>query len=50
MMIESILSHCITVRFGSITISDRKVMQSVVRMAEKNIGSSLLSIQDIAYK
>lgn len=34
--IESILSHCITVWFGSITVSDKKVVQRVVKTAKRD--------------
>uniref|UniRef100_A0AAX7SLC0 Alkylated DNA repair protein AlkB homologue 8 N-terminal domain-containing protein n=1 Tax=Astatotilapia calliptera TaxID=8154 RepID=A0AAX7SLC0_ASTCA len=45
--IESILSGCITVWFGSCAISDRKTLQRIVGTAEKIIGVSLPSIEDI---
>ncbi|XP_073700538.1 ribonuclease inhibitor-like [Garra rufa] len=45
--IESTLSSCITVWFGNCTISGRKTLQRIVRTAEKIIGVSLPSIEDI---
>ncbi|KAK3562682.1 hypothetical protein QTP86_005302 [Hemibagrus guttatus] len=45
--IESVLSSCITAWFGNCTVSDRKVLQQIVRTAEKIIGVSLPSITDM---
>ncbi|KAK3568852.1 hypothetical protein QTP86_017944, partial [Hemibagrus guttatus] len=45
--IESILSSCITARFGNCTVLDRKTLQRIVKTAEKIIGVSLPSITDI---
>ncbi|KAK3539814.1 hypothetical protein QTP70_013300 [Hemibagrus guttatus] len=45
--IESVLSSCITDWFGNCTISDRKILQRIVRTAEKIIGVSLPSITDM---
>ncbi|KAI5628316.1 gastrula zinc finger protein XlCGF28.1-like [Silurus asotus] len=45
--IESILSSCITARFGNCSVSDRKTLQRIVRTAEKIICVSLPSITDI---
>ncbi|XP_063344797.1 interferon-induced very large GTPase 1-like [Pelmatolapia mariae] len=45
--IESILSGCITVWFGNCATSDRKTLQRIVGTAEKIIGVSLPSIEDI---
>uniref|UniRef100_A0A9J7ZV02 Uncharacterized protein n=1 Tax=Cyprinus carpio carpio TaxID=630221 RepID=A0A9J7ZV02_CYPCA len=45
--IESILTSCITVWYGSCNASCRKTLQSIVRAAEKIIGVSLPSLQDI---
>ncbi|KAK3553785.1 hypothetical protein QTP70_011155 [Hemibagrus guttatus] len=45
--IESILSSCITAWFGNCTVSDRKILQRIVRTAEKIIRVSLPSITDI---
>ncbi|KAI4890846.1 hypothetical protein NFI96_032433 [Prochilodus magdalenae] len=45
--IESILTACITVWYGSCTAYDRKALKRVVRTAESIIGSKLLDLQDI---
>ncbi|KAK3563126.1 hypothetical protein QTP86_016360, partial [Hemibagrus guttatus] len=45
--IESVLSSCITAWFGNCTVSDRKILQRIVRTAEKTIGVSLPSIMDM---
>ncbi|KAK3538855.1 hypothetical protein QTP86_018097, partial [Hemibagrus guttatus] len=45
--IESVLSSCITAWFGNCTVSDRKTLQWIVRIAEKIIGISLPSITDM---
>lgn len=45
--IESILTSCITVWFGTCNASCRKTLQRIVRTAEKIIGVSLPSLQDI---
>ncbi len=45
--IESILTSCITVWYGACNASCRKTLQRIVRAAEKIIGVSLLSLQDI---
>ncbi|XP_067372150.1 uncharacterized protein [Channa argus] len=45
--IESILMSCITVLYGSCNASCRKTLQRIVRSAEKIIGVSLPSLQDI---
>lgn len=39
--IESILTYCYTVWFGSCTAEDRKDLQRVVRAAERVIGTTL---------
>ena len=44
--IESILTGCITVWYGSCTAKDRKVLRSVVRTAEFIIGKELPALQD----
>lgn len=46
--IESILTSCISVWCGGCSASDWKDMRRVVRTAERIIGTSLPSIQDIA--
>ncbi|KAF7662782.1 hypothetical protein LDENG_00226130 [Lucifuga dentata] len=48
--IESILTSCISVWSGGCKASDWMTVQRVVRTAEKIIGTSLLSIRDIADK
>ncbi|KAI4874760.1 hypothetical protein NFI96_005249 [Prochilodus magdalenae] len=45
--IESILTACITVWYGSCTAYDRKALKRVVRTAESIIGSKLPDLQDI---
>ncbi len=45
--IESILTSCITVWYGACNASCRKSLQRIVRAAEKIVGVSLPSIQDI---
>ncbi len=45
--IESILTSCITVWYGACNASCRKSLQRIVRAAEKIIGVSLPSLQDI---
>ena len=44
--IESILTGCITVWYGSWQAKDRKVLRSVVRNAEFIIGRNLRALQD----
>ncbi|KAI4881098.1 hypothetical protein NFI96_007136 [Prochilodus magdalenae] len=45
--IESILTACITVWYGSCTAYDRKALKRVVRTAESIISSKLPDLQDI---
>ncbi len=45
--IESILTSCITVWYGACNASCCKSLQRIVRAAEKNVGVSLPSLQDI---
>lgn len=45
--IESILSSCITVWGGSYTDYNRRALQRIVRTAERIIGVSLPSLQDL---
>ncbi len=45
--IESILTSCITVWYGACNASCRKTLQRIVRAAEKIVGVSLPSLQDI---
>ncbi len=44
---ESILTSCITVWYGACNASCRKSLQRIVRAAEKIVGVSLPSLQDI---
>ncbi len=44
-VVESVLSSCITVWYGSTTVRDRKRLQRVVETAEKIIRTSLPSLQ-----
>ena len=45
--IESILTYCNCVWFGSCTAAERKALQGVVRTAQKIIGCSLPSLADL---
>lgn len=45
--IESLLTYCITVWYGSCTKADRVRLQSVVKTAQKIIGCPLPSLMDI---
>ncbi len=45
--IESILTSCITVWYGACNASCRKSLQRIVRAAEKIVGVSLPSLQDL---
>ncbi len=45
--IESILTSCITVWYGACNASCRKSLLRIMRAAEKIVGVSLLSLQDI---
>lgn len=45
--IESILTGCITVWYGSCTACDRKALKGVVRTAEYIVGNKLPALQDI---
>ncbi|KAL3055642.1 hypothetical protein OYC64_018339 [Pagothenia borchgrevinki] len=44
---DSILSSCITLWFGSCTAADRKSLQRIVTSAQRIIGASLPSLEDI---
>ncbi|KAL2089350.1 hypothetical protein ACEWY4_014038 [Coilia grayii] len=46
-IIESILTSCITVWYGTCTVSCRKKLHRVVRATERIMGVSLPSLQDI---
>uniref|UniRef100_A0A3B1K0V6 Reverse transcriptase domain-containing protein n=1 Tax=Astyanax mexicanus TaxID=7994 RepID=A0A3B1K0V6_ASTMX len=45
--IESILTSCFTVWYGACTASCRRTLQRIVRAAEKIVGTSLPSLQDL---
>ncbi|KAK0143197.1 hypothetical protein N1851_018690 [Merluccius polli] len=45
--IESLLTYCITVWYGSCTVADRERLQRVVKAAQKIIGCPLHSLMDI---
>nr|XP_061830063.1 uncharacterized protein LOC133615463 [Nerophis lumbriciformis] len=45
--IESLLTYCITVWYGSCTAADRERLQRVVKTAQKIIGRPLPSLMDI---
>uniref|UniRef100_A0AAR2L374 Reverse transcriptase domain-containing protein n=1 Tax=Pygocentrus nattereri TaxID=42514 RepID=A0AAR2L374_PYGNA len=45
--IESLLTYCITVWYGSCTMADRERLQRVVKTAQKIIGCPLPSLMDI---
>ncbi|KAM4555671.1 uncharacterized protein PAE49_014647 [Odontesthes bonariensis] len=45
--IESIMTICITVWYGNCTASCRKSLQRIVRAAEKIVGTSFPSLQDL---
>ena len=45
--IESILTGCITARYGNCLASDRKALQRVVRTAQYITGEKLPAIQDL---
>ncbi|KAK3565148.1 hypothetical protein QTP86_000363 [Hemibagrus guttatus] len=46
-VLESVLTNCITVWYGSTTVSDHKHLQRVVKTAEKIIRTPLSSLQAI---
>jgi hypothetical protein len=46
--IESILTGCITAWYGNCSASDRKALQSVVRMAQYITGATLPAIQELS--
>ncbi len=48
--IESVLTQCISVWYGNSSNQDCKVLQRVVRLAERISGSALPSLQDIYLK
>ncbi|MCI4385498.1 hypothetical protein PGIGA_G00051260 [Pangasianodon gigas] len=49
-VVESVLTSCITVWYGSTTVRDRKRLQRVVRTAEKIIRTTLPSLQTIYHR
>ncbi|KAG5852656.1 hypothetical protein ANANG_G00064880 [Anguilla anguilla] len=48
--IESILTNCITVWYGSCSASDRKALQRVVKTAQRITSSALPAIQTVQHK
>ena len=44
---ESILTYCLCTWFASCTVANRKELQRVTKMAEKVIGCSLLTLEDL---
>uniref|UniRef100_A0AAY4BNL9 Reverse transcriptase domain-containing protein n=1 Tax=Denticeps clupeoides TaxID=299321 RepID=A0AAY4BNL9_9TELE len=48
--IESILTSCLTVWYGSCTVAERKAMQRVVKTAQRITGTPLPSIEEIQRK
>nr|XP_061796100.1 ileal sodium/bile acid cotransporter-like [Nerophis lumbriciformis] len=46
--VESILTYCITVWYAGCTEADRRSLQKVINTAQKIIGCSLPSLEDIA--
>ena len=48
--IESILTNCISVWFGSCSVADRKTLQRVVKTAQRITGSPLPTIDAVQHK
>ncbi|KAL0195028.1 hypothetical protein M9458_008600 [Cirrhinus mrigala] len=48
--IESILTNCVTVWYGSCSVAERKALQRVVKTAQRIIGTPLPAIEDIQKK
>lgn len=48
--IESILTNCVTVWYGSCSVAERKTLQRVVKTAQRIIGTPLTAIEDIQKK
>ena len=48
--IESILTNCISVWYGSCSVTDRKSLQRVVKTAQRITGSSLPTLEAIQHK
>ncbi|XP_062859991.1 polycystin-1 [Trichomycterus rosablanca] len=48
--IESVLSNCVTVWYGSSTVADRKALHKVVRTAQRIIGTQLPTIGDLHHQ
>ncbi|XP_077466721.1 PHD finger protein 12 isoform X2 [Stigmatopora argus] len=46
--VESILAYCITVWYAGSTAADKKAMQKVINTAQRIVGCSLPSLEDIA--
>ncbi|KAL0147888.1 hypothetical protein M9458_056809, partial [Cirrhinus mrigala] len=45
--IESILTNCVTVWYGSCSVAERKALQRVVKTAQRIIGTPLPAIEDL---
>ncbi|KAL0149225.1 hypothetical protein M9458_055459, partial [Cirrhinus mrigala] len=48
--VESILTNCVTVWYGSCSVAERKALQRVVKTAQRIIGTPLPAIEDIQKK
>ncbi len=46
--VESVLTYCITVWYAGCSAADKRILQGVVRTAEKIIGFQLPSLEDVA--
>lgn len=46
-VVESTLSSCITVWYGSCTVAEKEMLHIVVRSAQRTIGCNLLGLTDI---
>ncbi|RCU35011.1 DUF1891 domain-containing protein, partial [Acinetobacter baumannii] len=49
-VIESILTNCITVWYGSCSVAERKGLQRVVKTAQRIIGTPLPAIEEVQRK
>ncbi|KAK2899349.1 hypothetical protein Q8A73_012478 [Channa argus] len=48
--IESILTNCVTVWYGSCTVAERKALQRVVKTAQRITGTTLPAMDDVQRK
>ncbi|KAK0146371.1 hypothetical protein N1851_014319 [Merluccius polli] len=46
-VVESVLTSCLTVWYGSCTVAEKEALQRVVKAAQRNIGCSLPPLRDI---